>query len=232
MKKNGKKTIIIVIAIYIVLGCTALGISIYDKNAEDTIDTFTESLDDADMQDESAAENDTEDIAESTVEDIEAADAEDAMVSDDADITEDETYDSEDAEVADAEAAEADDDSIDTATDDTEAGESDGTDKREGPYYRYTVNSLPFEGLSLYDNPDGDYGKVGYLRAGDTGYAIEKGKRRTLIDVDGNLSFVSNMYITLTEVSAEEYPDELKYVTWDSYVGTNGTDDDSALTEE
>lgn len=84
---------------------------------------------------------------------------------------------------------------------------------REGPYYQYTVTA-DF-GLNIYDAPDtptGDGGKLGVVPSGTTGFAIGQGNRRTLIQYNGMFGYVSNTYVTLTEVSSEEYPEELKRV--------------------
>ncbi len=83
-----------------------------------------------------------------------------------------------------------------------------------GKYYKYTVTDIPFEDLAIHPDVDGHNGQIGYRKPGDTGYVIGRGQWRTLIMYEGQFGYISNKYSILTEVSAAEYPDELKNYSW------------------
>ncbi len=89
-----------------------------------------------------------------------------------------------------------------------------------GKYYKYTVTEIPFEDLAIHPDVDGHNGQIGYRKPGDTGYVIGRGQWRTLIEYEGKFGYISNKYSILTEVSASEYPEELKKYSWD---GTNAS---------
>lgn len=201
MKENGggivgKKFVITAFVIYLVLGIGALGYYFY-SNSEASEPTVTEVA--------SEVEDDTQDEAE----DIDIEEEEPAPV-------EEEPVPEEEADLPDNnEEVEADDEFHDELKDaPVEEAEEPAGDIRPGPYYRYTVKKLDLSSLNMYDDPVSKAHVLGQIEVGKTGFAIESAKRRTLIQVeDGSFAFVSNMYLTLTEVPEDEYPEELKTIT-------------------
>ena len=96
-----------------------------------------------------------------------------------------------------------------------EVSEEDKGEIRPGPYYRYTVKKIDYDSLNLYDDPVSKANILGEIEVGNSGYAIDSTKYRTLIQLeDGSFAFVSKMYLSFTEVPEDEYPEDFKYITF------------------
>lgn len=238
---DGKKTIRNAIIAFIVVGVLGVGLSIYTQ-AVGVEGSLMENLlaqkqeeaslkDSAEEEDTATEEEEVETKEESSAssKDSEKSEDNDTDVSDAIDygasgeIDSDTALETESTNVTENDALS--ETAADTTAEESNALETDTTTTdstavlREGPYYQYTVTA-DF-GLNIYNAPDtptGDSGKIGVVPAGTTGYVIGQGNRRTLIQYNGMFGYVSNTYVTLTEVSAEEYPEELKSVTWDNAV--------------
>ena len=71
-------------------------------------------------------------------------------------------------------------------------------------------------GLTLHRTKTEQGDSLGDIPEGYTGYVIkdpEPNDHRTLVEYEGLIGYASNMYIVKTEISAEEYPEELLSVT-------------------
>ncbi|GEM_PF-2687164 len=230
---DGKKTIRNAIIAFIVVGVLGVGISIYTQAvgvegslmenllAQKQSTTALETSATEDEAEEEETEISSDDSEKSEDNDTDVSDAIDYGAS--GEIDSDTALETESTDVTENDALS--ETEADTTAEESNALETDTTTTdstavlREGPYYQYTVTA-DF-GLNIYNAPDtptGDSGKIGVVPAGTTGYAIGQGNRRTLIQYNGMFGYVSNTYVTLTEVSAEEYPEELKSVTWDNAV--------------
>lgn len=124
------------------------------------------------------------------------------------------------------------DEALDTSEDNTveeKAYELENTDTQEekadldvtvrpGPYYSYTMPQKEFKELNLYSDPSKKNRVDQILHVGDSGYATIQSTYRTLIQLeDGSFAWASTYYLTFTEVSEDEYPDELKTITEDNW---------------
>ena len=218
-----KKMIRTAIVAYLIVGITGFGISVYANaagydggllqaliNQNQTVEEeeITEEI----TEEPSEADEDAEDEYTNSADELEAL-LEEAHSEDEA-STEDKISDEGTVE------ADATKEENPEATAEEETATTDDTAVlREGPYYSYTITS-DFD-LNFYDDPDtptGNEGVLGVIPSGTTGYAIDKGNRRTLIEYEGRFGYVSNAYVRLTEVDASEYPQELKNITWENVV--------------
>ena len=231
---DGKKMIRNAIIAFLLVGILGLGISIYAEALGykgSVFESMFASDSSSDQLDESTEEN--------TEEELLADDSKESVTTEDETLEETKAEPSVVDEVTVDESADPKEDET-TLTDDTDTevlDDESGTESeadvltseenpalREGPFYQYRITA-DF-GLNMYDDPDVPTGQgniIGVIPAGTTGYAIAQGNRRTLVDYNGKLGYVSNTYTSLTEVSAEEYPEELKSITWENAsVGDKG----------
>ena len=84
-------------------------------------------------------------------------------------------------------------------------------------YYTYKVTGIGTS-LTLHRTKTEKNDSIGDIPEGYTGYVIEdpaKGDKRTLIIYKGKVGYGSNMYLNKTEISAADYPEELKSITAD-----------------
>lgn len=80
--------------------------------------------------------------------------------------------------------------------------------EKTGPFYSYTV-TVDDGTLVMYDDPV-EKNEVERIPAGYTGYVIEKSDDyRSLVLYKGMVGYCSNLYMEITEISPEQYPDEL-----------------------
>ena len=243
---DGKKMIRNAIIAFLVVGVLGLGISIYAEalgyegsvfesmfaskdSSNDTKESEEEITSDENSEDissEKSTENTTVNFTDNTIEEtesLETTEVDDALDYGASLEKEEDTLFEDDSDVKTDESSE---ESMDETVADLEET-AETSNLREGPFYKYTITA-DF-GLNIYDDPDVPTGQgniIGVIPAGTTGYAIAQGNRRTLIDYNGKLGYVSNTYTSLTEVSAEEYPNELKSITWENAsVGDKGVEE-------
>ena len=97
------------------------------------------------------------------------------------------------------------DDSAQASTDDNK---SDTAVEKNGTYYTYRVTMSP-DSLLFYPSEEGGEA-IGSVPSGSCGYVIRKtGSSRSLILYRGKVGYCSNMYLEMTQIPAEEYPDAL-----------------------
>ncbi len=212
---DGKKGIGTAILAYLIVGCVGLGFGVF-AHAQGLDDNLLSALVSSKSQTEKEPDK-TEASEEETLNDesSESGDELEALL-EDAHV-EDETSSKEKPTEDEIAAEEVEEENV-TAEEETEESEEETDVLREGPYYQYTIVS-DFD-LNMYnaqDTPTGS-GVIGVIPKGTTGYAIEQGSRRTLIEYEGNYAYVSNTYTQLSEVSADEYPNELKNITMENVV--------------
>ncbi len=77
-------------------------------------------------------------------------------------------------------------------------------------YYSFTVINSD---LNMRQEPNSKSKILGRLKKGTTGYLIEQGEEFSLCAADNKICYLSNKYLEMKEVTAEEYPKELIGVT-------------------
>lgn len=154
----------------------------------------------------------TDSSAAVTAEDVAAAEAE-AEAAAEAAKAEEEAKKAEE-EAAAAEAAKAEEEAK-KAEEEAKAAEEFKAKKEEGaPYYSVEVTGN-LNMLNVYDVAENGE-PIGNVNKGEKGYLIEETDgHRDLIYIDGKIVYASKMYLTLTEIPTDEYPDELLEVTAD-----------------
>ena len=207
---NGKKIIKTAIAAYVVVGITGLGVGAYMDAAGSEKNASFDSISDQATIEEVKSADEYQEETEPVVEAV----AEEPVLTTETESEKPTSVLEESPEEIPQEAEEEPKEElpdVDTPTEDVDIT-SDRT------FYRYAITSN-FD-LFVYDDPDvpaSDESHVmGEIPAGTTGYAIEQGHRRTLIEYNGYYGYVSNLYCAVTEVSASEYPAELKGITADN----------------
>ncbi len=98
-----------------------------------------------------------------------------------------------------------------------------------GTYYTYQVTGIG-SSLTLHSTKTQKNDSIADIPEGYHGYVIQPsdpGDRRTLIIYKGLVGYASNMYLTISDIPASEYPEELKTVTADN-AGKNMTDGEAA----
>lgn len=86
--------------------------------------------------------------------------------------------------------------------------EQDESAEETGPYYSYRV-TVDSGSLVMYDDPV-NRNVIANLPPDYVGYVIENTEEhRSLILYQGMVGYCSNMYLEMTEITPEEYPDEL-----------------------
>lgn len=217
---NGKKGIRTAILAYLIVGCVGLGFGVF-AHAQGLDDNLLSTL--VSSKDQTETKTDEIEVSEeetSVDESTESGDELEALLEEAHAEEETSTKD----KLTEDELASQDTSSEEDLSDEEEALKEEETEEesaavlREGPYYQYTIVS-DFD-LNMYnaqDTPTGS-GVIGVIPKGTTGYAIEQGSRRTLIEYEGNYAYVSNTYTQLSEVSADEYPNELKNITMENVV--------------
>lgn len=84
-------------------------------------------------------------------------------------------------------------------------------------YYTYKVTGIGTS-LTLHSTKTQKNDSIAEIPDGYHGYVIEMpgaGDRRTMIIYKGLVGYASNMYLTISDIPASEYPDELKTITAD-----------------
>lgn len=82
-------------------------------------------------------------------------------------------------------------------------------------YYTYKVTGIG-SSLTLHGTKTQKNDSIDEIPEGYHGYVIEMpatGDKRTLIIYKGKVGYASNMYLTISDIPASEYPEELKTVT-------------------
>lgn len=94
---------------------------------------------------------------------------------------------------------------IETNTDDSAP---DTAEEKNGPFYTYRITMSP-DALRIYSSIDGQE-SIGSIPSGYRGYVIARnGGYRSLVLYRGIVGYCSNMYLEMTQIPPEEYPDEL-----------------------
>lgn len=216
---DGKKTIHRIILLYIVVGALAVGIGVYAQ-AQGVDGSLLTALSSNIQENKSEEETEVPEeepeelFVEEEPDELEQALA-DAHKEDDKaleeSLEEDLTKESEE-ELLDM------DEEEEVFEEETKKASEETSVLREGPYYQYTITS-DFD-LNMYSAPDtpNGTGVIGVIPKGTKGYVIGQSARRTLIEYEGSYAYVSNTYVSLSEVSEDEYPSDLKNVTMDNVV--------------
>ncbi len=76
-------------------------------------------------------------------------------------------------------------------------------------YYRFTVVTTD-TWLNIRENPDTESKVVGHFGKAETGYVLKKGDDFSLVTTGKKTGYVKTEYLTLTEISAEDYPEKYK----------------------
>ncbi len=216
---DGKKGIRTAILAYLIVGCVGLGFGVF-AHAQELDDNLLSALVSSKSQTEEEPDKTEASEEETSVdESTESGDELEALLEEAHAEEENSTRE----KLTEDELASQDTSSEEDLSDEEDALKEEAEEEsaaylREGPYYQYTIVS-DFD-LNMYnaqDTPTGS-GVIGVIPKGTTGYAIEQGSRRTLIEYEGNYAYVSNTYTQLSEVSADEYPNELKNITMENVV--------------
>ena len=64
--------------------------------------------------------------------------------------------------------------------------------------------------VNIHSTPDKQNDVIATVGNGVKGYVIEQGEPRTLVLSGGKIGYISNMYITVSELDAKKYPKKLK----------------------
>ncbi len=98
-----------------------------------------------------------------------------------------------------------------------DTAEDNETQEDDRKYYTYKVSGIDTS-LTLHRTKKEKNDSIDEMPNNYTGYVIEepaKEDKRTLIIYKGKVGYGSNMYLKKTEISAADYPEELKNITAD-----------------
>lgn len=79
----------------------------------------------------------------------------------------------------------------------------------EEKFYSFVVVTTD-SWLNIRENPDTDSKVVGHFGNASTGYVLKKGDEFSLVTNGYKTGYVNNDYLTLTEISAEDYPEKYR----------------------
>ena len=87
------------------------------------------------------------------------------------------------------------------------AAETESQPEEEIKYYTFQVHG-GITSLHLREAPGLNEKVIGRLKAGTTGYVLERGEEWSLIVTGEQTGYVSNAYIDMEEIAPEDYPEE------------------------
>ena len=109
----------------------------------------------------------------------------------------------------------SDEEKPDAAAEEEKPEEEDAVEEDGKTYYTYQVSGIG-SSLTLHRTKTEKNDSIADIPEGYHGYVLEmanSGDRRTLIIYKGQVGYASNMYLTISDIPASEYPKDLKTIT-------------------